>query len=66
MPERSALPTRLLKGPFTVAEAAALGVGPDVLRGARFRSLAHGVHVGVDLEDGLVLRCRALALSAAT
>ena len=62
MPERSALPTQLLNGPFTVAEAAALGVGPDVLRGARFRSLAHGVHVRVDHEDGLVLRCQALAL----
>ncbi len=62
MAQTSALPPRLLEGPFTVAQAAALGVSPDVLRGGRFRTVARGVRVRADHPDGLELRCRALAL----
>ena len=56
------VPPELLGRPFTVGQAGQLGVSREVLRGARFRSPFHGVHVAATVADSLDLRCRALAL----
>ena len=56
------LPPALRGRPFTVAEAAALGVSRDVLRGKGFRAPHRGVRVPAALPDSLQLRCRAAAL----
>ena len=39
------IPADLTRGPFTVATARAAGVSPKILRGRRFQSPHHGVHV---------------------
>jgi hypothetical protein len=61
MPGSIDLPEELTRGPFTPADARAVGVGADVLRGRRFEALHHGVRTltaaGRDLEQ----RCLALA-----
>lgn len=64
MPGRRPVPPHLLTRPFTLAEAAAYGVGPDVLRGARFWTPVRGVRAAVQLADCLQVRCQALALLA--
>ncbi|GAB3679492.1 endonuclease domain-containing protein [Angustibacter aerolatus] len=63
MPTAHDVPPELLERPFTVAEAAALGVSRQVLRGRRFRAPHRGVRVVADLPDSLLLRCRAAALA---
>lgn len=50
MPAPSPVPATLLTTPFTVAQAAALGIDRKVLRGRRFRRLFRGVYIGVDVE----------------
>ncbi|WP_426564082.1 hypothetical protein ACPPVT_21930 [Angustibacter sp. McL0619] len=62
MPAASQLPDALIGRPFTVADALALGVPRDVLRGKRFRSPFRGVRVPAELEDTLATRCLAAAL----
>src|SRR4051794_36616083 len=61
MPGRKELPVELTRGPFTPADARAVGVGADVLRGRRLEAPHHGVRIrtgtGADLEQ----RCLALA-----
>ncbi|MGZ4429126.1 MAG: type IV toxin-antitoxin system AbiEi family antitoxin domain-containing protein [Nocardioidaceae bacterium] len=52
--------------PFTTSEAAALGVGRNVLArlvgAALLRRLVRGVYVAAQVPDSLLLRCRALRL----
>jgi very-short-patch-repair endonuclease len=62
VPTRAEVPPQLLTRPFTVAEARALGVTPDVLRGRRFRAPFRGVRVAAELPDDLVTLCRAASL----
>ena len=62
MAPAGALPPALRGRPFTVAEAAALGVSRDALKGRGFRSPHRGVRVPAFLPDSLELRCRAAAL----
>ena len=59
---RVALPSSLASRPFTVKEARALGVSPDVLRGGAVRTPFRGVRVPADLPDTLALRCLAASL----
>lgn len=62
------LPPELCRGPFTTAQAAALGVSVHVLAGRRFRQLYRGVHVLADHPDTAALRfdgVRLLVRSAA-
>ena len=62
VPGRRPVPPELLGRPFTFAMAAAVGIGPDVLRGARFWTPVPGVRAATELDDSLEVRCRALAL----
>ena len=62
MARARSLPPPLQGRPFTVAEAVALGVTRDGLRGKGFRSPHRGVRVPVSLPDTVELRCRAAAL----
>ena len=48
--------------PFTLGEAAALGVGRDELKGRRFRRLHRGVYVRADVVVDLRVRLAALLL----
>jgi hypothetical protein len=50
MPAPSAIPDGLLDGPFTLEQAAALGVSRKVARGRRFRRLFRGVYVCAAVE----------------
>jgi hypothetical protein len=51
MPSASTIPGVLTRGPFTVRQAAAVGVSLDVLRGQRFRQVRRGVYVAADISD---------------
>lgn len=62
MAPRRSIPTQLLSRPFTVAEAAALGAPPSMLRGARFRRVFRGVYVVSELPDTLPVRLDAARL----
>lgn len=64
MPARHQVPPQLLQRPFTPAQAAALGLSADVLRGARFWTPMRGVRAARELPDSFELRCQALALLA--
>lgn len=64
MPAAHAVPPQLLQRPFTPAQAAALGLSADVLRGARFWTPVRGVRAARELPDSFELRCQALALLA--
>lgn len=63
VPAPTPLPPALASRPFTVAEALALGVSRDVLRGNRLRAPHRGVRVSAHLADSLELRCQAAALA---
>lgn len=56
------VPRQLLRRPFSTAEAAALGVGRDVLQGKRFASMYRGVWVCVDVVLELIHWLRAASL----
>lgn len=56
------LPDELLRGPFTVARAAAAGVGEQVLRGSRFVTPFRGVRVPTEMAHRLDMRCLAASL----
>jgi hypothetical protein len=62
VPPPSTLPQRLLDGPFTVRQAAMLGVNRKVLRGRRFRRLFRGVYAHVDAHLQLADWIRAAVL----
>lgn len=53
------VPRELLNGPFSTAQAIALGVSRGTLRGPLFRTPFRGVHVAATLEDTLRLRAAA-------
>lgn len=57
-----AVPHALTSGPFTLTEAAELGLSARVLGGKRFRSPATGVRALRVNPESLLGRCRALAL----
>lgn len=63
MPARVDLPAALLRRPFTVGEARALGVTADVLRPPRFTSPHRGVRVPADLEASPLLDIAAASLA---
>lgn len=50
MSAQSLIPAPLLFEPFTIQQAAALGVDRKVLRGSRFHRLFRGVYVAADVE----------------
>lgn len=56
------LPDELLHGPFTVARAAAVGVGEQVLRGRRFVTPFRGVRLPAEMAHRLDMRCLAASL----
>ena len=62
MPGPRPVPPQLQRRPFTVAQAQAAGIGPEVLRGSRFWTPARGVRASTEVTDSLEVRCRALAL----
>lgn len=62
MARRTDLPPELSKGPFTVAQAAALGVSAKVLRGQRVRRVYRNVYVLADIPDSIGLRLDAVRL----
>jgi hypothetical protein len=54
-------PDELLHGPFTTAEAAAVGLTRSQLRSACWRRLLHEVHCSAALPDSIGLRVAAIA-----
>ncbi|TXR52679.1 hypothetical protein [Quadrisphaera setariae] len=63
MPPRAEVPAELLRRPFTLSEAQALGLTRDVLRAPRFSSPHRGVRVPSDLPPGFSLDVAAARLA---
>lgn len=59
---RSDLPPALLRGPFRVRDALALGVPPRRLDGSDLKAPTSGVRVPAHLPESLRLTCEAVAL----
>jgi len=62
MPVRTELPPQLLRRPFTLEEAAGLGVGRHLLREPAFLTPHRGVRVPADLEPSFLLDAVAASL----